>query len=105
MGLEKALRAAGLSFRTVEAGGDTGFLLRELPDSAGVSGIQQKRGLFLIAEGNVEALLAAASPGAQPAESGTIRIAGLAVPIYRYVKPGEPAGNLGQRASWFQKRA
>jgi hypothetical protein len=46
----------------------------------------------------------AASPGAQLAESGTIRIADLEIPIYRYVKPGEPSGNLARRAGWFQKR-
>jgi hypothetical protein len=102
--LERALRAAGLSFRRVEADGDTGFLLHELPEAANVAGLKQASGLFLIAEGKVEALLAAASPGAQLAESGTLRIADLEIPIYRYVKPGEPSGNLARRAGWFQKR-
>lgn len=102
--LETALRAAGLSFRRVEADGNTGFLLHELPAAADVSGIKQAVGLFVIAEGKVDALLAAASPGAQVAESGTIRIANVEMPIYRYVKPGEPSGNLARRAKWFQKR-
>ncbi len=103
--LERDLRAAGLSFRSVEADGRTGFLLHKLPETADVSGIKQASGLFLIAEGNVDALLAAASPGAQLAETGAIRIADVEIPIYRYVKPGEPSGNLARRARWFQKRA
>jgi hypothetical protein len=102
--LETALRATGTSFRRVEAGGSTGFLLHELPEEAEVSGIQQASGLFVIAEGNVEALLAAASPGARVAEAGAIRVADVEIPIYRYVKPGEPSGNLARRAAWFQKR-
>lgn len=102
--VEKFLRSKGLAFRQVDLQQDTGFLLQQLPET-GVSGISQESGLFLIAEHNMEALLASASPGASIAESGTLQLGNAKIAIHRYVRPGEPSGNIARRAAWFQKRA
>ncbi len=90
-------------------------MLRKLPAGLATRGISASEGLFVIAEGTPESVIAACSPGAVVVESGVLSVEGVALPLYRCVerpvprphgkKIAEEPGNLGRRAAWFQKRS